>query len=70
MKNFLITLGGGPLTKIDHINNLKLNGKTLYFDSKYDNFVAHEFGFDFIFVNGYTCIEEEGFRVRLFQSDN
>ena len=59
IEKFFDYIGGGPLTKINHINNLKLNGKTLYFgDSKYDNFVAHEFGFDFIFVSGYSCINE------------
>lgn len=59
IKRFFNYIGGGPLTKIDHLNNLKLTGKSIYFgDSKYDNFVANKFGFDFIFVNGYTSIRK------------
>ena len=59
IKRFFNYIGGGPLTKIDHLNNLKLSGKSIYFgDSKYDNFVANKFGFDFIFVNGYTSIRK------------
>ncbi len=50
-------VGGASKSKSNHLDELNLNKKTLYFgDSHYDNFVANEFGFDFVFVNGYTNI--------------
>lgn len=50
---------GGPLTKYENIDNLKLNGKTLYIgDSKIDYEVADKYNFDFIFMYGYTQFKE------------
>lgn len=50
-------IGGASKSKLNHLDEINLNEKTLYFgDSHYDNFVANKFGFDFVFVNGYTKI--------------
>ena len=53
-------MGGGPKSKIQHLKELKLDGDTVFFgDSRYDNFTASEYKFDFVFVNGYTNTKEE-----------
>jgi phosphoglycolate phosphatase-like HAD superfamily hydrolase len=52
-------MGGSPMTKDviirDFIRNNLLYGKTVYFgDSRLDYEVALKFGFDFVFLYGYT----------------
>jgi len=50
-------IGGAQKSKSCHLKELNITKKTLYFgDSHYDNFVAKEFGFDFVFVCGFTKI--------------
>ena len=50
-------VGGSSKSKSNHLEKLNLTKKTLYFgDSHYDNFIANEFGFDFVFVSGYTKV--------------
>ncbi|MGK0469494.1 HAD family hydrolase, partial [Clostridium sp.] len=46
---------GGPLTKYENLDNLKLEGNVLYIgDSLIDYEVAKKYNFDFIFMYGYT----------------
>jgi phosphoglycolate phosphatase-like HAD superfamily hydrolase len=50
---------GAPSTKVEHLERLKLNGRTCYFgDSRYDYEVATRFGFDFVFLSRYTQFGE------------
>lgn len=50
-------IGGASKSKLNHLKELNLKKKTLYFgDSHYDNYVANKFELDFVFVNGYTNI--------------
>lgn len=58
--NYFEFVGGASKSKSNHLKELNLNDKTLYFgDSHYDNLVANEFRFDFIFVSDYTKIESK-----------
>ena len=60
LNNYIFYLGGGPKSKIQHLKELQLEGDTIFFgDSKYDNFTASEYKFDFVFVNGYTNTKEK-----------
>tara|TARA_B100000963_G_scaffold324883_1_gene310721 strand:- start:45 stop:659 length:615 start_codon:yes stop_codon:yes gene_type:complete len=60
LNDYIFYLGGGPKSKIQHLKELKLVGDTVFFgDSRYDNFTANEYKFDFVFVDGYTNTEEE-----------
>ena len=60
LNEYIFYLGGGPKSKIQHLKELQLKGDSVFFgDSKYDNFTASEYGFDFVFVSGYTNTKEE-----------
>ena len=60
LNDYIFYLGGGPKSKIQHLKELKLDGHTVFFgDSRYDNFTANEYKFDFVFVDGYTNTKEE-----------
>ena len=60
LNEYIFYLGGGPKSKIQHLKELQLKDETIFFgDSKYDNFTASEYGFDFVFVSGYTNAKEE-----------
>ena len=60
LNNYIFYLGGGPKSKIQHLKEIQLEGDTIFFgDSKYDNFTASEYKFDFVFVNGYTNTKEK-----------
>ena len=60
LNEYIFYLGGGPKSKIQHLKELQLKGDSVFFgDSKYDNFTASEYGFDFVFVSGYTNAKEE-----------
>jgi len=60
LNNYVFYLGGGPKSKIQHLKELKLDRDTVFFgDSRYDNFTASEYKFDFVFVNGYTNTKEK-----------
>ncbi len=49
------TIFGGPKTKEENVTQMNLEGKTLFIgDSKVDYQVSVTFGFDFIFMYGYT----------------
>jgi len=46
---------GGPVTKMEHLERLRLVGPTCYFgDSRYDYEVARRFGLDFVFMSRHT----------------
>ena len=48
------------------MKELQLEGETIFFgDSRYDNFTASEYKFDFVFVNGYTNTKEKNFEYSL-----
>jgi phosphoglycolate phosphatase-like HAD superfamily hydrolase len=50
---------GGPKTKYENMNDLHLNGKTLYIgDSKIDYEVAKKYSFDFVYMYQYTQFRE------------
>jgi phosphoglycolate phosphatase-like HAD superfamily hydrolase len=50
---------GGPKTKYDNMNHLKVNGKTLYFgDSLVDYEVAKKYSLDFVFMYQYSQLQE------------
>lgn len=50
---------GGPRTKYENLELLNLQGNILYIgDSKIDYEVAYRYGFDFIFMYGYTQFDE------------
>jgi phosphoglycolate phosphatase-like HAD superfamily hydrolase len=50
--NFVL---GGPNTKYQNVDKLKINNKTLYFgDSQLDYEVCEHYYFDFVYVKGYT----------------
>ena len=60
LNEYIFYLGGGPKSKIQHLKQLQLKGDSVFFgDSKYDNFTASEYRFDFVFVSGYTNTKEE-----------
>ncbi len=49
----------GPKTKEENLDEIRLSGKTLFIgDSLKDYEVANKYGFDFIFMYGYTQFEE------------
>ena len=60
LNKYIFYLGGGPKSKIQHLKELQLKKQTIFFgDSRYDNFTASEYKFDFVFVSGYTDTKEE-----------
>ena len=60
INEYIFYMGGGPKSKIQHLKELQLEGETVFFgDSRYDNFTASEYKFDFVFVSGYTNTKEE-----------
>jgi phosphoglycolate phosphatase-like HAD superfamily hydrolase len=60
LNEYIFYMGGGPKSKIQHLKELQLEGETVFFgDSRYDNFTASEYKFDFVFVSGYTNTKEE-----------
>ncbi len=60
LSDYIFYLGGGPKSKIQHLKELQLEGETVFFgDSRYDNFTASEYRFDFVFVSDYTKTKEE-----------
>ena len=66
LNNYIFYLGGGPKSKIQHLREIQLEGDTIFFgDSKYDNFTASEYKFDFVFVNGYTNTKEKNLEYSL-----
>ena len=66
LNNYIFYLGGGPKSKIQHLKELQLEGDTIFFgDSKYDNFTASEYKFDFVFVNGYSNTKEKNLEYSL-----
>ena len=59
-------MGGGPKSKIHHLKEIQIEEDTNFFgDSKYDNFTASEYKFDFVFVNGYTNTKEKNLEYSL-----
>ncbi len=59
LSDYIFYFGGGPKSKIQHLKELKLDRNTVFFgDSRYDNFTASEYKFDFVFVYGYTSTKE------------
>ncbi len=63
LSDYIFYLGGGPKSKIQHLKELKLDGGAVFFgDSRYDNFTANEYKFDFVFVDGYTNTKEENLK--------
>ena len=68
LNNYIFYLGGGPKSKIQHLREIQLEGDTIFFgDSKYDNFTASEYKFDFVFVNGYTNTKEKNLEYSLIE---
>ena len=66
LNEYIFYLGGGPKSKIQHLKELQLKGDSVFFgDSKYDNFTAWEYGFDFVFVSGYTNTKEKNLQYSL-----
>ena len=66
LNNYIFYLGGGPKSKIQHLKEIQLKGDTIFFgDSKYDNFTASKYKFDFVFVNGYTNTKEKNLEYSL-----
>ena len=66
LNNYIFYLGGGPKSKIQHLKEIQLEGDTIFFgDSKYDNFTANKYKFDFVFVNGYTNTKEKNLEYSL-----
>ena len=66
LNNYVFYLGGGPKSKIQHLKEIQLEGDTIFFgDSKYDNFTASKYKFDFVFVNGYTNTNEKNLEYSL-----
>jgi phosphoglycolate phosphatase-like HAD superfamily hydrolase len=60
LNEYIFYMGGGPKSKIQHLKELQLEEETVFFgDSRYDNFTASEYKFDFVFVSGYTNTKEE-----------
>ena len=63
LNDYIFYLGGGPKSKIHHLEELKLDRDTVFFgDSRYDNFTANKYKFDFVFVDGYTNTKEENLK--------
>ena len=68
LNEYIFYLGGGPKSKIQHLKEIQLEGDTIFFgDSKYDNFTASEYKFDFVFVNGYTNTKEKNLEYSLIE---
>jgi len=66
LNKYIFYLGGGPKSKIQHLKELQLEKQTIFFgDSRYDNFTASEYKFDFVFVNGYTNTKEKNLEYSL-----
>ena len=66
LNNYIFYLGGGPKSKIQHLKEIQLEKDTIFFgDSKYDNFTASKYKFDFVFVNGYTNTKEKNLEYSL-----
>ena len=69
LNEYIFYLGGGPKSKIQHLKELQLKDETIFFgDSKYDNFTASEYRFDFVFVSGYTNTKEENLEYSLIEN--
>ena len=69
LNEYIFYLGGGPKSKIQHLKELQLKGDSVFFgDSKYDNFTASEYRFDFVFVSGYTNTKEENLEYSLIEN--
>lgn len=69
LNEYIFYLGGGPKSKIQHLKQLQLKGDSVFFgDSKYDNFTASEYRFDFVFVSGYTNTKEENLEYSLIEN--
>lgn len=69
LNEYIFYLGGGPKSKIQHLKELQLKGDSVFFgDSKYDNFTASEYGFDFVFVSGYTNTKEENLKYSFIEN--
>ena len=69
LNEYIFYLGGGPKSKIQHLKELQLKGDSVFFgDSKYDNFTASEYRFDFVFVSGYTKTKEENLEYSLIEN--
>ena len=69
LNEYIFYLGGGPKSKIQHLKELQLKDETIFFgDSKYDNFTASEYGFDFVFVSGYTNTKEENLKYSFIEN--
>ena len=69
LNEYIFHLGGGPKSKIQHLKELQLKDETIFFgDSKYDNFTASEYGFDFVFVSGYTNTKEENLKYSFIEN--
>ena len=69
LSEYIFYLGGGPKSKIQHLKQLQLKGDSVFFgDSKYDNFTASEYRFDFVFVSGYTNTKEENLEYSLIEN--
>lgn len=55
IKDSFKSIMGGPLTKFENLDKAGIKGKVLYIgDSRIDYEVAVKYGFDFIFMYGYT----------------
>ena len=69
LNEYIFYLGGGPKSKIQHLKELQLKRDSVFFgDSKYDNFTASEYGFDFVFVSGYTNTKEENLKYSFIEN--
>ena len=69
LNEYIFYLGGGPKSKIQHLKEIQLKGDSVFFgDSKYDNFTASEYRFDFVFVSGYTNTKEENLEYSLIEN--
>lgn len=69
LNEYIFYLGGGPKSKIQHLKELQLKRDSVFFgDSKYDNFTASEYRFDFVFVSGYTNTKEENLEYSLIEN--
>ena len=69
LNEYIFYLGGGPKSKIQHLKELQLKDESIFFgDSKYDNFTASEYRFDFVFVSGYTNTKEENLKYSFIEN--
>jgi len=59
IESFFLKVMGGPKTKEENINESFIDGKTIFIgDSLKDYQVAEKYGYDFIFMYGYTQFKE------------